>query len=216
MQIRPLHDRLVVRRIQAESTSAGGIIIPENAKEKPLEGEVIACGKGRVMDDGSVRELGGRAGDKVLCAKYAGTEVKSARQGRVNLKDAYARVKDGELFFAKGYGYADREKKIPVSADTTLFRPGSTSKLFTWTAVMQLVEQGKLDLHTDVDRYLKTFALEDTYSEPVTLAHLLTHRAGFEDPPYTSNTDPELVEPLGPYLAAKMPPRMILKSTFAK
>jgi CubicO group peptidase (beta-lactamase class C family) len=116
-------------------------------------------------------------------------------------------VQGGEVVYAQGYGYADLEREIPMDADASVVRIGSISKPFVATAVMQLVEQGKLDLHTDVDRYLKTFALEDTYSEPVTLAHLLTHRAGFEDPPYTSNTDPELVEPLGPYLAAKMPPR---------
>jgi CubicO group peptidase (beta-lactamase class C family) len=90
-------------------------------------------------------------------------------------------VKDGELFFAKGYGYADREKRIPVSADTTLFRPGSTSKLFTWTAVMQLAERGQLDLDADVNTYLTTFKIPETYPEPVTMKHLLTHTAGFED-----------------------------------
>src|SRR5262245_62689525 len=63
-------------------------------------------------------------------------------------------VKDGQLFFAKGYGWADVDRRIPVEAETTLFRPGSVSKLFTWTAVMQLVEQGKLDLDADVNTYL--------------------------------------------------------------
>jgi CubicO group peptidase (beta-lactamase class C family) len=90
-------------------------------------------------------------------------------------------VKDGELFFAKGYGYADREKKIPVKADTTLFRPGSTSKLFTWTAVMQLAERGQLDLDADVNTYLTSFQIPATYPEPITMKHLLTHTAGFED-----------------------------------
>jgi len=90
-------------------------------------------------------------------------------------------VKDGELFFAKGYGYADREKKIPVDPETTLFRPGSTSKLFTWTAVMQLFERGQLDLDADVNTYLTTFQIPDTFPEPITMKHLLTHTAGFED-----------------------------------
>jgi len=89
-------------------------------------------------------------------------------------------VKDGELFFAKGYGYADFEKRIPVTADQTLFRPGSVSKLFTWTAVMQLVEQGQLDLNADVNAYLD-FQIPATYPQPVTLAHLLTHTPGFEN-----------------------------------
>src|SRR5437870_5326134 len=89
-------------------------------------------------------------------------------------------VKDGQVLFAKGYGYADFAAKKPVLADQTLFRPGSISKLFTATAVMQLVEQGKLDLDRDVNEYLD-FAIPKTYPEPVTLRRLLTHTAGFED-----------------------------------
>tara|TARA_A100001037_G_scaffold251119_1_gene234451 strand:- start:87 stop:2006 length:1920 start_codon:yes stop_codon:yes gene_type:complete len=86
------------------------------------------------------------------------------------------------IIFSKGYGYQDIEKNIPVVADKTMFRPGSVSKLFTWTAVMQLKEQGKLDLDTDVNKYLKTFKIKDTYpGEPVTLRHILTHTPGFED-----------------------------------
>src|SRR4051812_5067809 len=83
-------------------------------------------------------------------------------------------VKDGQLLFAKGYGYADVAKRTPVSAEGTLFRPGSISKLFTWTAVMQLVEQGKLDLDRDVNQYLD-FKIPATYAEPVTLRHIMTH-----------------------------------------
>lgn len=89
-------------------------------------------------------------------------------------------VKDGKLLFAKGYGYADYEKKKPVSAQETLFRPGSVSKLFTWTAVMQLVEQGKLDLNRDVNTYLD-FKIPDAYGQPITLKHILTHTAGFDE-----------------------------------
>src|SRR6266699_6514225 len=89
-------------------------------------------------------------------------------------------VKDGQVLFAKGYGYADFAAKKPVLADQTLFRPGSISKLFTATAVMQLVDQGKLDLDRDVNEYLD-FAIPKTYPEPVTLRRLLTHTAGFEE-----------------------------------
>ncbi|MBN2046518.1 MAG: beta-lactamase family protein [Anaerolineaceae bacterium] len=89
-------------------------------------------------------------------------------------------VKDGEVFFARGYGYADLENKTPVDPATTLFRPGSISKLFTWTAVMQLVEQGKLSLDEDVNSYLD-FPIPDTFDKPITLRHLMTHTAGFED-----------------------------------
>ena len=90
-------------------------------------------------------------------------------------------VKDGELYFAKGYGYADLAKEVPVDPSTTLFRPGSTSKLFTWTAVMQLVEQGKLDLDADVNTYLTQFQIPATFDAPITLRNLLTHTGGLED-----------------------------------
>lgn len=89
-------------------------------------------------------------------------------------------VKDGQVLLAKGYGYADFESKKAVIPDQTLFRPGSISKLFTATAVMQLVEQGKLNLDRDVNEYLD-FAIPKTYPEPVTLRRLLTHTAGFEE-----------------------------------
>ncbi len=89
-------------------------------------------------------------------------------------------VKDGKLFFAKGYGYADLEKDVAVDATQTLFGIGSVGKLFTWTAVMQLVEQGKLDLDVDVNTYLD-FRIPDTYPQPITLKHLMTHTSGFEN-----------------------------------
>lgn len=94
---------------------------------------------------------------------------------------AVAVVKDGKLFFAKGYGVTDSRSQTPVQADRTLFHAGSVTKLFTWTAVMQLVEQGRLDLHTDVNAYLTDFQIPATYPEPITLHHLLTHTPGFED-----------------------------------
>ena len=77
-------------------------------------------------------------------------------------------VKDGALFFAKGYGYADLKLRKRVQADKTLFRIASISKLFVWTAVMQLVEQGKLDLNTDINTYLTHFKIPVTYDEPIT------------------------------------------------
>ena len=89
-------------------------------------------------------------------------------------------VKDGKLLFAKGYGYSDVKSKKPVSPETTLFRPGSVSKLFTWTAVMQLVEQGKLDLNKDVNEYLD-FKIPEAFGKPITLTHILTHTPGFEE-----------------------------------
>ena len=93
---------------------------------------------------------------------------------------AIAVVKDGQLFFAKGYGYADIKNKIPVDAEQTIFRIGSVGKTLTWTAVMQLVEQGKLDLDADVNTYLD-FRIPETYPQQITLKHLMAHTSGFED-----------------------------------
>jgi chaperonin GroES len=76
MNIRPLHDRVVVRRLESETTSAGGIVIPDSAKEKPIQGEVIAVGNGKVLEGGNVQPLDVKVGDKVLFGKYSGTEVK--------------------------------------------------------------------------------------------------------------------------------------------
>ena len=86
-------------------------------------------------------------------------------------------VKDGQLLTARGFGYADREKRTPVDPDRTLFRPGSVSKLITWTAVMQLVEQGKLDLDKDINTYLD-FKIPDYDGKPITLRQIMTHTGG--------------------------------------
>ena len=117
-------------------------------------------------------------------------------------------VKDGQVLFQKGYGYADVEEKKPVIPDQTLFRPGSISKLFTATAVMQLVEQGKLDLDRDVNDYLE-FAIPKTYQEPVTLRQLLTHTGGFEETLKNLFVAHESdVKPLRTYLVNEMPARI--------
>jgi len=76
MSIRPLHDRVLVKRIEEETTSAGGIYIPDNAKEKPSQGEVLAVGNGKHLDNGDIRSLDVKVGDKVLFGKYSGNEVK--------------------------------------------------------------------------------------------------------------------------------------------
>ncbi|HEY6330676.1 MAG TPA: serine hydrolase domain-containing protein, partial [Blastocatellia bacterium] len=89
-------------------------------------------------------------------------------------------IKDGKVLFAKGYGYADVKDKKPVSAEDTLFRCGSISKLFTWTSVMQLEEQGKLDLDRDINDYLD-FKIPYTFQKPITLRNLMTHTPGFEE-----------------------------------
>jgi len=76
MSIRPLHDRVVVRREEEEKTTAGGILLPDSASEKPAQGEVIACGNGKILENGDVRPLDVKVGDKVLFGKYSGSDVK--------------------------------------------------------------------------------------------------------------------------------------------
>ena len=76
MKLRPLHDRVIIKRLEAETKSAGGIVIPDTATEKPVKGEVVAVGAGKILEDGKVRPVGVKAGEKVLFGKYSGTEVK--------------------------------------------------------------------------------------------------------------------------------------------
>ena len=116
-------------------------------------------------------------------------------------------VEGKDVVLARGYGFANLEDETPMDPDMTLMAIGSISKLFVATAVMQLVEKGQLDLHADINRYLTTFQLPETYPEPVTLTHLLSHTSGIEDPPYVHNPDPGLVRPLGEYLSASLPVR---------
>ena len=124
-------------------------------------------------------------------------------------------VKDGKLFFAKGYGYADIKDRRPVLADRTLFRIASISKLFTWTAVMQLIEQGKLDLDTDINTYLKDVRIPATFPQPVTLTHLFTHTPGFEDIMSYAARKPEELMPLGEFIKAYLPTRVWPPGQFA-
>jgi CubicO group peptidase (beta-lactamase class C family) len=111
---------------------------------------------------------------------------------------------------AKGYGFEDVENLVPVDPAETLFRPGSISKLFTWVAVMQLVEQGKLDLDTDVNTYLETFQIKDTFEEPITLRHIMTHTPGFEDGGigYLIISDADRVLPLAESMKRYQPERV--------
>jgi chaperonin GroES len=76
MKIRPLHDRVIVKRLEEERTSPGGIVIPDTAAEKPVQGKIIAVGNGKILEDGKVRPLDIKVGDKILFGKYSGTEVK--------------------------------------------------------------------------------------------------------------------------------------------
>jgi CubicO group peptidase (beta-lactamase class C family) len=122
-------------------------------------------------------------------------------------------VKDGKVLFAKGYGYSDVAKKTPVSADATLFRPGSISKLFTWTAVMQLVEQGKLDLDRDVNDYLD-FKIPPRDGKPITLRNIMTHTSGLEETvQQLFIPDVKDLVPLDVYVKAHLPNRIYAPGT---
>jgi CubicO group peptidase (beta-lactamase class C family) len=116
-------------------------------------------------------------------------------------------VKDGEQLVAKGYTSRGLEEQQLVGPGETIFLTGSTGKVFVWTAVMQLVEQGKLDLDADVNEYLD-FQIPATYPEPITLRHLMSHSAGFDEQFYIYARDPAALEPFGQVLARAIPARV--------
>jgi CubicO group peptidase (beta-lactamase class C family) len=116
-------------------------------------------------------------------------------------------VKDGKILTERGFGYADAATKRRVDPETTLFRPGSVSKLFAWTAVMQLVEQGKLNLDADINRYLD-FRIPPYGGKPITLRNLMTHSAGFEEAIRDLITEGDAPKPLGTLLKRWTPERI--------
>ncbi len=118
-------------------------------------------------------------------------------------------VKDGEVILTKGFGWADMEGGIPVAAEKTLFRVGSVSKLFTAAALLQLAERGRIDLNVDVGRYLNPVEIDDSFREPVTASHLLTHTAGFDDR-YIGIAARRRADrlPLPEYMSDRLPPRI--------
>jgi chaperonin GroES len=87
MRIRPLHDRVIVKRIESDNKTKGGLYIPDTAKEKPIEGTVVAVGNGKILEDGSVRKLEVKAGDRILFGKYSGTEVKLEGEEHLILRE---------------------------------------------------------------------------------------------------------------------------------
>lgn len=118
-------------------------------------------------------------------------------------------VQDGEIRFTKGYGYADVENNVAVSPETTLFRLGSLTKLFTWTALMQLYEQGKVALDADINTYLTDFQIPNTFDEPITISHLMGHTTGFEDRVIgLAARDAAGLIPIGEWLEINMPARI--------
>ena len=124
-------------------------------------------------------------------------------------------VSGGEVLFTKGYGWADVDARRPVDPEETLFRIASVTKLFTYTAVMQLVEEGRLDLEADVNEYLD-FRIPDTHPEPITLIHLMTHTAGFEEDLRNLFTfDPERMGRLEDWVKENLPHRVRPPGTFS-
>jgi CubicO group peptidase (beta-lactamase class C family) len=151
------------------------------------------------------------------------SELESFLDGVINLQldthniagAAVAVVRDGELFFSKGYGFSNMETGRRVDPAISLFRPGSVSKLFVWTAVMQLFERGQLDLQADVNHYLD-FRIPDTYPQPVTMMHLMNHTPGFEEIGLgTFTRTEEELPPLGEYLRENIPQRVRPPGTVA-
>lgn len=126
-------------------------------------------------------------------------------------------VHDGSILYSSGYGFADVSRTHPVDPDMTLFRNGSISKAFTWTAVMQLAEQGKLDLDRDVNDYIDQFQIPDAFDTPITLRHILSHAAGFEDGAvgFLFHREEEKLIPLADALKEYMPERVRAPGTFS-
>ncbi|GIP36661.1 serine hydrolase [Paenibacillus sp. J2TS4] len=117
-------------------------------------------------------------------------------------------IKDGETLLSRGYGYADKEQKIPMDPDETILRVGSISKVFTASAVMQLLEQGKLDLASDIQTYMGDIQLNNPSGSPLTMEHLLTHSTGFDYPDIKRSDihmDLELFTPMDDYIKEYMP-----------
>src|SRR5258708_25237714 len=122
-------------------------------------------------------------------------------------------MQNGQVLLQKGYGYADLKTRKPVDPAVTIFRLASISKLFTWTSVMQLVEQGKLDLDVDVNRYLD-FQIRPAFSKPITLRNLMTHTGGFEEESRdVIVTNPKQAVTLRDFLQRNQPQRLFAPGT---
>lgn len=148
-----------------------------------------------------------RAADPALAAHVDGL-VASLQREHALAGLALAVVRDGELVLARGYGWSDVAGAHAVDPDRTLFRIGSVSKTFIWTALMMLAERGRLDLDADVNRYLRTVRVVEAYGVPVTLRQLMHHRAGFEDSLRVFGVTDDDPRPLAALLAEHQPARV--------
>jgi CubicO group peptidase (beta-lactamase class C family) len=148
--------------------------------------------------------------DRVALEAFVDGVIESQMEENHVADVTVAIVFEDDLILAKGYGYADVENKIPVDPYKTLFRIQSVTKLFTWTALIQLYEQGKVDLDTDVNQYLKTLKVPDTFPQPITIRHLMAHTSGLDELIVigTSRKDADSVLPLCEVLAKDFPERI--------
>ncbi|WP_436922893.1 serine hydrolase [Halosimplex amylolyticum] len=139
-----------------------------------------ASGRASATESNQKDQSGGPLADPEAFETFLDGVMNAQLEGH-EIPGATVAVVDGDSTFTKGYGVRDVRTDAPVEAEETLFRIGSTSKLFAWTAVVQGVEAGRLDLETDVNEYLDGITIPDTYDQSITLDHLATHTAGFED-----------------------------------
>ena len=148
--------------------------------------------------------------DRVALEAFVDGVIESQMEEKHVAGVTVAIVFEDDLILAKGYGYADVENKITVDPYKTLFRIQSVTKLFTWTALMQLYEQGKVDLDTDVNQYLKTLKIPDTFPQPITIKHLMAHTSGLDELIVigSGRKDADSVLPLREALAKDFPERV--------
>jgi CubicO group peptidase (beta-lactamase class C family) len=148
--------------------------------------------------------------DRVALEAFVDGVIESQMEEKHVAGVTVAIVFEDDLILAKGYGYADVENRIPVDPHKTLFQIQSVTKLFTWTALMQLYEQGKVDLDTDVNQYLKTLKIPDTFPQPITIRHLMAHTSGLAELIVigTNRKDADSMLPLREVLAKDFPDRI--------
>jgi CubicO group peptidase (beta-lactamase class C family) len=176
--------------------SMAAVCAQDVPKKDPSLSESAASKPGNVSDPGDLEAFF----DGVINVQRKSKHIAGA---------VVAVVVGDKVVFEKGYGYADIEARRRVDPEKTMFRIASISKLFTWTAVMQQVEEGKLDLDADVNKYLKDVQIPATFEQPVTLTHLLTHTPGFDDVVLgLFGRKSEDVRPLAEVLKAQMPTRV--------
>src|SRR5215210_6360372 len=205
MRRRMKHLRSIKKSITISTTIMLALVIVLSTSGSAM-GQEKRVASGRNVPTAPPQQLGPTdpAEMEAFLDKELGTELEKHHIAGA----AVSVAKDGKLFFAKGYGDADLENGLPVDPEQTIFRIGSLTKAFTWTAVMQLAEQGKLDLNEDINTYLD-FRIPDTYPQPITLKHLMTHTAGFEDLYYERLAkDPNDLLPPREWLILHMPARV--------